>query len=201
MILLSVSELRFHHFGPFSLEVGTGECVGLSGPSGTGKTLLLRSIADLDTHEGQIQLDNLPCTSFPAPRWRQQVSMLAAESEWWFDDVGAHFVEEHPSALSALGFQPDVMGWQVSRLSTGEKQRLAILRLLAHQPRVLLLDEPTANLDHANRDRVEQLIQSYLSSHQAGALWVAHDPEQLERVSTRSYCLKDGALLSTEATP
>ncbi len=201
MSLLTVSELRFHEFGPFSLKVGREECVGLSGPSGTGKTLLLRSIADLDPHEGEVQLDSQESTSLPAPRWRQQVGLLAAESEWWYDDVGAHFTRVDKALLSALGFEPDVMGWQISRLSTGEKQRLAILRLLVQQPRILLLDEPTANLDHGNRDRVEQLIRSYLSQRKAGALWVAHDPAQLERVTTRSYQLKDGTLISPEPAP
>lgn len=201
MSFLTVNDLRFHGFGPFSLEVRSGECVGLSGPSGTGKTLLLRSIADLDPHEGEVQLDSESCASVHPPQWRQQVGMLAAESEWWFDDVGAHFEQVDGEWLPELGFEPDVMHWEVGRLSTGEKQRLAILRLLVQRPRVLLLDEPTANLDHANRDRVERLIRTYLSQHEAGALWVAHDPEQIERVATRSYRLADGALLPTEPTP
>lgn len=76
------------------------------------------------------------------------------------------------------------MDWEVSRLSSGERQRLSLARLLAGYPKVLLLDEPTANLDKANTNRVEELILTYLREQGASALWVSHDPEQRHRMAT-----------------
>ena len=87
------------------------------------------------------------------------------------------------------------MQWPLTRCSSGEKQRLAILRLLANKPRVLLLDEPTANLDAENTDKVESLIADYLANHNAMAIWVSHNHAQLRRVSTdKRFDLSDGRL-------
>ena len=87
------------------------------------------------------------------------------------------------------------MGWEVSRLSTGEKQRLALVRLLQNQPRALLLDEPTASLDTTNIGHMEQLVLDYCKNQQVPVLWVSHDSEQLGRVADREFYLgSDGSL-------
>ena len=80
----------------------------------------------------------------------------------------------------------------VARLSSGECQRFALLRLLANRPRVLLLDEPTANLDPDNVSRVERLIADYIREEQAAVLWVSHDPRQMRRVADRRMRLEAG---------
>jgi ABC-type iron transport system FetAB ATPase subunit len=92
--------------------------------------------------------------------------------------------------LQALGFTTEVMQWQVSRCSTGERQRLALIRLLCNQPRVLLLDEPTASLDPANVGKAEQLLKEYLQANAAAAIWVSHDPEQVKRVANRQIVIE-----------
>jgi len=184
--------------GPFSFAVERGECVALSGPSGCGKTLLLRAIADIDPAEGNVRLDGENCNKMPAPQWRKKVGWLSAESSWWFDRVDDHFpnfgksealvprsVEMQRSCLGTLGFEEDVVEWRVERLSTGERQRLALFRLLLNEPQVLLLDEPTASLDHANVHFAEEVIRDYRRSTGAAVLWVSHDPEQIERVADR----------------
>ena len=137
---LKIESLRFQGRGPYDLTVEPGECVCLSGPSGAGKTLLLRSIADLDPHEGRVFLDDVDSLTVDAPSWRQAVGLLPAESQWWWDTVGPHFPVVDGERLEALGFGEEVLAWEVSRLSTGERQRLALLRLLVNRPRVLLLD-------------------------------------------------------------
>ena len=98
--------------------------------------------------------------------------------------------------LQQLGFEPDVLNWEVSRLSTGEKQRLAIVRLLQNTPRALLLDEPTASLDAENIERTETLLVDYCRQQQAPLLWVSHDTQQLERVADDLlyYLESDGTL-------
>ena len=90
---------------------------------------------------------------------------------------------------SALGFDPSVVDWTVSRLSSGERQRLAMFRLLENKPRVLLLDEPTANLDTENTLLVENMVAEYVSKHLAAAVWVSHDREQQQRLDTRVLVL------------
>ncbi len=198
MSRLRVVKLCTPLFGPVSLTVAPGECVCISGPSGAGKTLLLRAIADLDEHEGQVFLDGVECRQLTGPEWRRRVSLLPAESEWWHERVGTHFNSVEHEALAALGFETRVLDRKVSRLSTGERQRLALLRLLVQQPQALLLDEPTASLDAKNVRRVEDMIASYRKVHRVPVLWVSHDPRQIKRVADRHLRLTDGKLVKGE---
>jgi ABC-type multidrug transport system ATPase subunit len=188
---------------PISLTLQAGECVGLSGDSGSGKTRLLRALADMDEHSGGLSLDEAVCESESAHLWRKQVAMVPAESQWWHDRVGQHFCVSHDNngadciddnAIERLGFSKEVMNWQVTRCSSGEKQRLSLLRTLVNRPRVLLLDEPTANLDPETARRVEQLVADYLQHEQACCIWVSHSVEQLQRVASRQFVIRDGGL-------
>lgn len=181
--------------GPVDLTVHAGECVCVSGPSGAGKSLLLRAVADLDPHEGRVFLDGVACMDLPAPQWRRRVGLLPAESAWWAERVGDHFADGMDSEpLQRLGFDQKVMNWSVARASTGERQRLALLRLLANQPRALLLDEPTAALDPKNVKAVEALVAEYRARHDAPVIWVSHDPEQIARVAQRHFRIVAGRL-------
>ena len=192
---LRVDNLCLHDVGPFNLEVENGACIGLSGPSGSGKSLFLRAIADLEVHTGSVYMDGKEQAQIPAPDWRRQVGLLPAESMWWFDTVGEHFSSvDDASNLKRLGFDSDVWGWPVSRLSSGERQRLALVRLLENRPRLLLLDEPTANLDEGNTQRVETLIHDYRFESGAAVLWVGHQKAQLERIADRIIGLSAGRL-------
>ena len=196
MMHLRIEDVATAQVPAMSLEVGAGECVGLSGPSGVGKSLFLRSVADLDPHTGQIWLDGQEQQAMPATEWRARVALLAAESGWWAERVGEHFTAMDNGMLQALGFNEDCMGWTVERLSSGEKQRLALLRLLSMQPEVLLLDEPTANLDPESVKKVEALIARYQEQHGAAAIWVSHDMGQIKRVASRHYLLTPQGLTS-----
>ncbi len=182
---LRLESLAVGPLGPIDLCVGPGEVVALSGPSGSGKSRLLRAIADLDDHGGTAALGDTRQDALPAHRWRQAVMLLPAESLWWADTVGEHFPGGEVPDPSALGLDAGVAGWEVSRLSSGEKQRLALLRVLARRPRCLLLDEPSANLDDATARRVEALVGDYVRGEGVPTLWVSHDPAQIARVATR----------------
>lgn len=183
--LFEVDELRTKHVGPLSLALARGESLVLSGPSGTGKSLLLRAMADLDPHEGRVLLDGREQSEYPVTEWRHQVAYLPAESAWWADTVGEHFNNPQSIAWKKLGFETVVSDWNISRLSSGERQRLALLRMLENQPRVLLLDEPTANLDAENTALVESLVADYRDHYEAVIVWVSHDRAQLERLQAR----------------
>lgn len=187
---------------PVEIEIAAGELVFLCGPSGAGKSLLLRAIADLDPHVGEARIDGIPRSGLSAPEWRRRVGLLPAESHWWGDRVGAHFPDPRTGAsgaetariLNRLDLGAEVLDWSVSRLSTGERQRLALARLLANGPEALLLDEATANLDPPNRDRVEALIRDYQRERTAAVFWVSHDPEQRRRLGGRSLVIRDARL-------
>jgi ABC-type iron transport system FetAB ATPase subunit len=182
------------------LTVDAGELVFLSGPSGAGKSLLLRAIADLDPSTGEVWCGEAARSALPAPAWRRRVGLLPAESGWWAERVGDHLParnsdEDAVALLERVGFDPDVLDWEVRRLSTGERQRLALVRLLLHRPEVLLLDEATANLDPESRARVEAVIADYRVEQAAAVLWVSHDAAQRERMNGRRLVIQDGRIL------
>ncbi len=177
-----------------SLAVEPGEIVCISGESGSGKSRLLRAIADLDPHAGEVQIGADRRASVAAHCWRGWVMLVPAESSWWADTVLEHFLDPVPGSLAAFGLAEEALGWEISRLSSGEKQRLAVLRALSHEPRALLLDEPTANLDPELARRVEAWLRDYVRRHQMPVLWVAHDRAQIERVADRHFAIEDGYL-------
>ncbi|CAM2069245.1 ATP-binding cassette domain-containing protein [Sulfidibacter corallicola] len=184
---LDIKRLQAFGRDPIDVHVGAGECLCVVGPSGSGKSLLLRAIADLDPNRGDVFLDGRSRNEMSAPTWRRLVGFLPTESRWWFETVGEHFDERRADDLADLGFAEDVWDWQIHRLSTGERQRLALLRLMAHRPKALLLDEPTASLDEDNKRRVETVIARYRKDLGAPVLWVSHEPAQIERVSNRRF--------------
>ncbi|MDM8543603.1 ATP-binding cassette domain-containing protein [Desulfococcaceae bacterium HSG9] len=195
MSRLHIKALCYQGRGPFNLTVQAGQCVGLSGISGSGKTLMLRAIADLDTHSGHVFLDDAECQTMQAPQWRKQVGLLPTESQWWHDTAGENFTSAvELTLLKRLGFDEDALSWQVSRLSSGERQRLALARLLSSRPQALLLDEPTASLDSANIQNAETLIVEYRRDTGAAVLWVSHDMEQIARVAERHFQIHHEAL-------
>lgn len=191
MARLRLDAFHPHLLSPSDLAVDGGVTVTLTGPSGSGKSLFLRAIADLDPHGGTAWLDGKRCDEFTPPEWRRHVSYLPAESHWWSDRVGDHFSARDDTVLDALALSPGVLDSPVSRLSSGERQRLAVARLLAVAPHVLLLDEPTANLDRANTGRVEQVIGDYQGDTGASIIWVTHDPDQRQRLGGIHWAISD----------
>lgn len=190
--MLEIRDLRRLHLGPISFGIDAGECVSLQGPSGSGKSVLLRALADLDPHEGAVLLDGVAQNDMAGPTWRRRVGYLPAESGWWARTVGEHFGDD--ADFAALNFGREVCDWEVSRLSTGERQRLALLRLLANEPDALLLDEPTANLDANSANAVEAMVLRYAEERGAPVLWVAHDAAQRRRVARRGYVITGSIL-------
>ena len=188
-----VDSLTYLSNGPYSFQLQEGDVLGLSGPSGVGKTQMLKALVEMIPYAGQLFLAGVPIQQFSAPEWRKSVGLVAAESAWWFETPEPHFPEDYSrdllmNILADLGFEPDVMGWSISRLSTGERQRLALARTLILQPKVLLLDEPCSALDPDTTIRVEKLLGDYVSNPKRAAIWISHDYDQLKRVA--NYCYK-----------
>lgn len=197
--MLKIIDLSSMHLSGVSLEVASGQCVSVAGPSGSGKSTLLRAIADLDVHEGQVFCDDVAQDAIPAHAWRKRVGYLPAESAWWFDTVREHFADVDLAMFDALHLREALLDSQVSRLSSGEKQRLSLVRLLSRRPQVLLLDEPTANLDDSARAAVEQLIERYRRETQASVVWVGHDLLQLQRIADQHYIIDGNTLKKVTA--
>jgi putative ABC transport system ATP-binding protein len=176
---------------PLNLTVEDGHCVALRGPSGAGKSMILRAIADLDPHTGTISLDGQPSTTFSGPQWRRRVVYVPTESGWWAETVGEHMPTTAPTYLTSLGLPDDALDWPVARLSTGEKQRLALIRALCLEPDALLLDEPTATLDAAAAAAVETIIREQ-RRRGAAIVLVSHDQEQAGRLADTSVDIVAG---------
>jgi len=176
----------------FDLALHGMEIAVMNGPSGSGKSLLLRAIADLDPSSGGVWLDNESRDSMKAHEWRKRVCYLATESAWWFETVGEHLAHSNIDCLNKLGFESDVLSWKISRISSGEKQRLALVRCLSRSPEVLLLDEPTASLDESRTMLVEEVVSAYSKKSKAPVLWVSHDQGQLERIASFSITIQAG---------
>ncbi len=191
---LRVDRLARAGLGPFSFALKPGACLAITGRSGSGKSLLLRMIADLDPHEGEAWLDSRPRAGMAVPEWRRQVVYCAAESGWWHHDVAAHFQTPPPLALAeSFGLSDAIFSQEMRLCSTGERQRLSLLRSLALGSPVLLLDEPTGPLDPESVSRVEALLQARLGSGTAIIL-VTHDPGQAERMGDEHLVKADGKL-------
>src|SRR6056297_3729752 len=105
-----------------SQSLAAGEIVCLSGASGSGKTRLLRAVADLEPHGGDCLLGDIRQSETPAHRWRARVMMIPAESQWWHETVGEHFdADDAPGeALEALDLPGEATSWSIDRLSSGE---------------------------------------------------------------------------------
>ncbi|MDH3196397.1 MAG: energy-coupling factor ABC transporter ATP-binding protein [Hyphomicrobiales bacterium] len=193
--MLSARDLASPVLGPVSLDVAAGECVAVMGASGAGKSLLLRAIADLDPNDGDVALNGIARNAIPANAWRQQVALVPAESGWWADIVGEHFIAVPPDMdlLEALGLAAESLTWTVARLSSGEKHRLAILRALSLRPKALLLDEPSASLDEHSTERLEAVLQRQRASGVPIVL-VTHDAAQAERLATRIITMAGGRI-------
>ena len=195
MLLLEIKGLSFLDYGPFELSLDSGEVFGISGTSGSGKTLLLKALADLIESKGEVKLDGAARESITGPEWRQRVMLVPSEPAWWFEKVGEHFPDAgRPFDCEGLGLPAGVLDWPVSQLSSGEKQRLGLARALACNPKVLLLDEPTANLDEKNTELVEQCLLGLLAETGIAAIWVSHNREQLKRVATRQAVIANKKL-------
>ncbi|OZB74095.1 MAG: hypothetical protein B7X37_06765 [Halothiobacillus sp. 14-55-98] len=174
-------------YRPVSLQLEAGEILTLYGQSGIGKSQFLRALADLTPHTGDVLLDGVSQTKIRPEHWRKQVGYVPAESGWWADVVAQHFSEQPPEAwLSMLSLAPELLDAPVERLSTGERQRLALVRALVLQPKVLLLDEPTANLDQRNAQKLIELVKTYAQSEQAAVIWVSHDVDERALLGNRS---------------
>jgi len=174
-----------------SLDVPAGETLALLGPSGAGKTTLLRIVAGLDRPDaGAVLLDGAD-VSRTGPRGRG-VGMVFQDLALW----PYMTVEEHLGgsallerfALGGLGRR------RPPELSGGEKQRLALARAVAHDPRLVLLDEPFSGLDPLLRRSLGESFAELQRERGFTAVWVSHHLEGGVARAPRAALLRDGRI-------
>jgi signal transduction histidine kinase/ABC-type multidrug transport system ATPase subunit len=216
--LLEVRDLAVS-FGPFqalsgvSLAVGAGEVVALAGENGAGKTTLVRCIGgDITPTNGAIRIGGVPVQTDPGALARLGVSVL------WQDlalcdnlDIAAnlmlgrerrlHMMSEirlHTEAsrlLADLGISLPATTRDIKSLSGGQRQLVAVGRAIAHRPRLVLLDEPTAALGVAMSKQVEELI-SGLRQEGTSVLLACHDVDMMFRLADRIVVLRHGRVVA-----
>lgn len=212
--LLSVERLSFRYarssrplLDSISFEVGAGETFGIVGPSGSGKTTLLKVIAGyLTPNEGSVSVDGVDITHEALPDRGVQ---LVFQDLKLFDHLtvlenvefglhrsaaGSHRILAMP-LLERLGLR-DFRKCRVTELSQGQRQRVAIARALMVEPKLLLLDEPTAALDNVLKYEVLSLLQDLRSHLSASVLLVSHDIELMFRMASNAALMKNGKILS-----
>ncbi len=187
---LRIVNLQSQLAGPFDLTLEAGECIAITGPSGSGKSLFLRMIADLDPNQGEVFLGNTERRALTPSAWRRRVVYNAAEPGWWSESIADHFrdsaMDFARDMTPRLGLAPEQLTVPVVRLSTGERQRLALIRALSLESPVLLLDEPTGALDQDSTQRVETILRERLA-HGVTIAMVTHTPEQASRLAHRHF--------------
>jgi len=200
------------------LEVDSGELVLVMGPSGSGKTTLLTMLGGLlHPTEGRIRIDGVDLSGLDErglARFRRETVGFVFQTFNLLDSLSA--VENVEVALNVAGVSgraararaADLLGaagladrldFRARDLSGGEKQRVSIARALANRPRLLLGDEPTANLDSGHGREVMALLRTLARDEGCGVILVSHDT-RLETIADRVLWLEDGRFKAADPT-
>ncbi|TKB25506.1 ABC transporter ATP-binding protein [Desulfopila sp. IMCC35006] len=190
-----------------SLDINDGEMVSLLGPSGVGKTTILKAIAGLlQPDSGSILLNGEPVNHLP-PEQRDAVLIFQKPLLFPFLDVGQNIgfglkmaKVKKPVAAKQIDKIMEITGLgnfkhrKIHQLSGGQQQRVALARGLVLEPSVLLLDEPLSSLDAELRQQMRELICTIQNQTGTTMLFVTHDQSEALAISDRICVLLDGRL-------
>lgn len=190
-----------------SIEVEKGTLVALLGPSGSGKSTILRMIAGLlSPTRGDVRFDNLSMIGTP-PERREAVLVsqdhvlfphLNVEENIGFGlrmrHVSKRKIEQRVEEMLSLVHLQGYGKRRPWELSGGERQRVALARALIVKPRILLLDEPLANLDAHLRDEMRDLIKMVHNRYELTTIFVTHDRQEAVFLADKIALLFAGAL-------
>lgn len=222
--IITVADLKkYYTVGPnivkaldgVSLDVKSGEFVGIMGRSGSGKSTLLNMLAGLESPtDGFLEIDGAPVgilSERERIRYRRNSIGFVFQSYnlmpqyTTLENVALPLAirgvskrvrdELAEEALCRVGLQ-DGLRHRPSELSGGEQQRVGIARAIIARPPIVLADEPTGNLDTKTSDEVMQLLTELFREEKTTFVLVTHDPE-MRRYMDRTICLRDGRLSDT----
>jgi phosphate-transporting ATPase len=183
------------------LRLPLGEAVALRAPSGAGKSVFMKGIADLLVNDGDLWLGNVARSAVPAPAWRSKVRYIGPKMLWWEETLKAHFEDQNwlKNNICHMDIALEAITWPVSRLSSGEAQRLCLLRALQGvglgRECILLLDEPTSALDMQRTILVERFLQRFLDQKYIGILFSSHDDRQIDRFAQKIWEIDAGRVV------
>jgi iron complex transport system ATP-binding protein len=199
-----------------SFALREGRIIALLGPNGAGKTTLIRSLnGTVPVSDGRIELDGRPLRSYSRRDIAKRIAVVAQENETKFPISVLEYVlagrfangsafgwetgEDIAIAKNALercdlgGFAERLM----NELSGGERQRVVLARALATDARVLLLDEPTANLDLAHQAMMFRLVRERCRDDNASAIVITHDLNLAAEFADEVILLKNGEVFAS----
>jgi tungstate transport system ATP-binding protein len=193
------------------LNLEEGRITGIIGPSGAGKSTLLYILNGLEkATSGKIVFDGKELKAEPDIETRRQMSMVFQKPTVFNTTVyenmayglklrGINKVETREKVLELaklIGLE-DKLTQKALTLSGGEAQRLSLARAVIHKPKVLLLDEPTANLDPANVAMIEKLILHAKTEYGTSIVVITHNMFQARRISEKLVFLLNGSIVES----
>jgi tungstate transport system ATP-binding protein len=211
--------VRKRHDASFMLEVedlqiATGEMLCLLGPTGAGKSTLLRLLSALEQSSvGEVKIFDHRLDQGPLPLSRQRkIAMVFQRPQLLSGTVRANIeyglrvrgeradlADRVDAVLRRLNLQP-LADQAATKLSGGQAQLVALARALVVEPELLLLDEPTSQLDPAHVALVEQAVADERKSPERTIVWATHNLFQARRISERVAFLLNGELIEVSAS-
>ena len=216
MSKLSIRNLALRRGGKtvlrdINLEVAAGELLVVIGPSGSGKSSLLRCINRLnDIAAGSIMLDGVSIYDMPVTELRRKVGMIFQKTDAFAGSLAENIAygaalqgrelsrERILELMQRASLNVELVDQSAGALSGGQEQRLALARALALDPTLLLLDEPTSSLDPIATGRVETSLLRLRRETGATMIWVSHSIEQARRIGSRVLLLDAGRVLRVD---
>ena len=196
-----------------SLEIEQGEFVFLVGDSGSGKSTLIKLLLkELNPTEGKITVDNIDLAKIKRkqiPKFRRNIGVVfqdfrllkdrnvydnVAFAQKVIGESGSHIKKKVPMMLSMVGLAAKYRSFP-KQLSGGEQQRVAIARALINEPKILLADEPTGNLDNNNAWEIMKLLEE-INYRGTTVVVVTHNLEIVKVMKKRVITIKKGVVVS-----
>lgn len=190
-----------------SMKIEDGDQIAIVGKSGSGKSTLLNILGGMDMpSEGVVRIDGeeLPVKESKRAKYRREKLGFVFQFFYLIPSLSVYDNICLPLHLNHISFRknkivelaeqleiPDKLSKYPWELSGGQQQRVSIARAIVHEPRIILADEPTGNLDSETAIDVMKLLLRYSSKNGSSLLLVTHDRE-IASMCSECYCMKDG---------